>query len=47
MAAIIFPSIYHQQLPLDLIEKFLPNEVYKLAQGVKKMDAIQQILSPT
>ena len=36
MAAIVYPSIYHQQLPLDLIEKFLPNEVYKLAQGVQE-----------
>lgn len=47
MAAIVYPSVYHQQPLLDLIEKFLPNEVYNLAQGVQKMDAIQQSLSPS
>lgn len=41
-AAIIYPVIDHHQPEEILLEKFLPNEVYHLAHGVKKMDAIQQ-----
>lgn len=42
-AGIVFPSIHHLRLETDVIKKYLPSEVYTLAQGVNKMDAIQQL----
>lgn len=42
-ASIIFPTLYYQKPPVEVIEKYLPADVYSLAQGVEKMDAIQQM----
>jgi GTP pyrophosphokinase len=42
-AGIIFPALYYQKPADDLIEKYLPADVYTLAQGVRKMDAVQQM----
>lgn len=42
-AGIIFPALYYLHCPAELIEKYLPPEVIDLAQGVRKMDAVQQI----
>lgn len=41
-AAIIYPTLYYTHPSAEQIEKYLPVDVALLAQGVKKMDAIQQ-----
>ncbi len=42
-ASIVFPSIYYLGLEEEIIKKHLPIEVYSLARGVSKMDAVQQL----
>jgi GTP pyrophosphokinase len=42
-AAISFPALYYQQPTPALIEKYLPADIHALTQGVKKMDAVQQL----
>lgn len=40
-AGIIYPAIYYYSPAEEWLEKYLPSAVYKLAQAVKKMDAVQ------
>lgn len=40
-AAILYPALYYDHPPLEWVEKYVPAEVYKLAQDVQKMDAVQ------
>lgn len=42
-AAIIFPTLYYRQPATEILEQYLPAEVIKLAQGVRKMDAVAQM----